>query len=161
MTSFEDTAARHLASEGLEKIEAIQSVVDRARRILAEEGLDALRHGRNKVAEPYAWEKTDVDPSADRVALMAAVEDEATGEGLTAYFFAALCRNEDEMRRRLAPHIGHHLANAARIAPFSRPLPSASFFLSSRLAEEFADHNDGKSQIGTLSFFGKCHINFG
>lgn len=161
MTNFEDTAARHLACQGLEKIEAFQCVVDHARRILEDEGLDALRSRPPKVVEPYSWEKTEVDLNADRVALMAAVEDQSTGQGLTAYFFAALCRDEDEMRRRLAPHIGHHLANAARIAPFARPLPSASFFLSAKLADKFANHSDGKSQLGTLSFFGKYHMNYG
>lgn len=161
MTSFEDTAARHLASQGLEKIEAFQSVVDRARQILKEEGLDALDPSPPTLVGRYAWEKTEVDPSADRIAHMATFEDQSTGQGLTAYFFATPCRDEDEMRRLLAPHIGHHLANAARIAPFSRPLSSASFFLSLKLADKFADHNDGKSQLGTLSFFGKYHINYG
>lgn len=161
MTSFKDTAARHLASQGLDKIEAVQSVVDRARRILDEEGLDALTPSPTTLVERYAWEKTEVDPSADRVAHMAAVEDQATGQGLTVYFFAAPCRDEDEMRRRLVPHIGYHLANAARVAPFSRPLPSMSFFLSSKLADKFAYHDDGKSQLGALSFFGKYHINYG
>lgn len=161
MTSFEDTAARNLASQGLEKIEAFQSVVDRARRILDEEGLDALRLTPRKVVEPYEWEKTDVHPDADRVALMAAVEDEATGQGLTAYFFVAPCRDDDELRRHLARKIGRHLANAARVTPFSKTLPSARFFLSAKLTKELEGIADGNEGPGALSFLAQYHMNYG
>ena len=160
MTSPIETPARHLAKQGPGKIADIQAIVDRARELLEQEDWNTIKSGTPAEVEGFPWESTKVDPNAVKRPLMAAVEEQATGEGLTAYFYSAPCRDENDMRKQLSHHIGRHLANAARISSFTDPLPSAAFFLSPNMAKALQGLDDRDEGPGAVSFFARYYANY-
>tara|TARA_Y100000296_G_scaffold66979_1_gene79370 strand:+ start:679 stop:1164 length:486 start_codon:yes stop_codon:yes gene_type:complete len=161
MKEYQDVAARRLASGGLEKIEEVQKIVHRARQLRAENQVDALPSVPGAAAKPFDWEASQPGEEVQRKLFIAAVEEEATGLGLTAYFYAAPCKDEDAVRRKMASLVGRHLADAARVSRFTESPTSADFFMSPMMVRELTEFTCGSEAPGVVSFFAEFHINPG
>ena len=161
MKEYQDVAARRLASGGLEKIDEVQNIVHRARELRAENQVDAPPPAPRAAAKPFDWEATQPGEEVQRKLFIAAVEEEATGIGLTAYFYATRCKDENAVRRKMASLVGRHLANAARVSRFSESPTSADFFMSPKMVRELTELRCGGEAPGAVSFFAEFHINSG
>lgn len=161
MREYQDVAARRLASRGLEKIEEVPKIVHRARQLRAENRVDALPSVPGAAAKPFEWEAAQPGEEVQRKLFIAAVEEEATGLGLTAYFYATRCKDENAVRRKMASRVGRHLANAARVSRFSESPTSADFFMSPKMVRELTELRCGSEAPGAVSFFAEFHINSG
>ena len=108
--------AEHWARKGPGEVEMIQVTLNLARQLLAGGKVQPYGQGENPFEPaPYSWETTEVSAEAPRRIFLGTVSDLATGQGHTVWFAAGLARDANEFRRQLATHIGHILANGAKV----------------------------------------------
>lgn len=85
-----EAAAPQLVEKGIGGIEQVQPIVDRAHEMLAT-GEVAPPFGEDPHRpSPYPWEVADARADMPKRVWVGAVEDFATGDGLTVHFAAAL-----------------------------------------------------------------------
>jgi hypothetical protein len=153
-----DQAACDLAARGEDTVARVAAVVERARRLLEAGDIQPTSDER----EQYAWEADELFPLGTPMRVfLAAVEDFATGEGLTISFFAGRARSANAFRRSIASEVGVHLANHAVIAERSNAeVPFGTMFLSDALRAKLEQIERGEDQPGTFTFFARWHANY-
>ena len=152
--------ANHLARKGPDEIEKVQASVDRARELLASGEVQLYGEGENPFElAPYPWEVSEVPANAPRRIFLGTVSDLATGQGHTVYFAAALAWNEDEFRRKMAAHIGHALANGAKVNPGVGDFHFSKTFISPSLQQTLEKFDQGKNAPAAFFFLSRWHEN--
>ncbi|WP_343342958.1 hypothetical protein WJT74_06565 [Sphingomicrobium sp. XHP0239] len=165
MSAEEDTKpseflANHLARKGPDEVKKVQASVDRARELLASGEVQLYREGENPFElAPYPWEVSEVPANAPRRIFLGTVSDLATGQGHTVYFAAALAWNEDEFRRKMAAHIGHALANGAKVNPGVEDFHFSKTFISPSLRQTLEKFDEGKDAPAAFFFLSQWHEN--
>lgn len=156
-----EAIARLLASRGKAGVEHMQAIVDLAREMVIEP--DLATDGPLLSSVPrYEWE-ADEGPPPDRPSSvwMASMDDYATGEGLSVYFFAAFAHSENEFRRLIAREVGASLADRARVREgVDRSVPFASMFLSENFKSTLRAFERGEDRPATMSFVARYHANY-
>lgn len=160
MSDLIERSARILAAQGPEAIANIEAIANRAKAMLAAGEVEPSPVGPPPPPEPFWWQVEQVDAAAPREIWMAAVEDSATGEGITGYFLAGLFRSEAEVRRQLAGEVGVWLADIARVGSPAEPLPSAKFFATERLISSLQAMSKEQCGPGLAAFFVRFQVNF-
>lgn len=154
--------ANHLARKGLDEIEKIQATVNLARQLLAGGEVQPYREGENPFElPPYPWEISEAPANAPRRIFLGTVSDLATGQGHTVYFAAGLARDEDEFRRQLAAHIGHTLANGAKVNPGVEDFHFSKTFISPSLRQTLEKFDQRKNAPAAFFFLSRWHENRG
>ena len=153
-------AARHLARRGAEAIEKMQLTVDLARTLFTSGGIEPHGEGEDPFGPPpFAWEVSEPDPDAQRRIFLGSVIDGATGQGITYIFAAGLARDEDEFRRQLSRHVGHILANGAKVGKGPDGPRLSPTFVSPRLKEVLEMYDQGQNAPATFFYVGRWHEN--
>ena len=152
--------AKHLARKGPDEVEKIQATVNLARQLLASGEVQPYAEGENPFElPPYPWEISEVPANSPRRIFLGTVSDLATGQGHTVYFAAALARNEDEFRRKLAAHIGHTLANGAKVNPGVEDFHFSKTFISPSLRQTLEKFDQGRNIPAAFFFLSRWHEN--
>ena len=155
-----EALATHFARKGEEAVAELQVTVDRAREMLASGEVPPYAEGENLFqVPPYDWEVSEPKSDARRRIYLGSVSDLATGQGHTVQFAAGLVRDEDEFRRQLAAHIGHVLANGAKV---NRGLGEVSFsktFISPSLRQTLDKFDQGKDAPASFFYLTRWHEN--
>lgn len=154
--------ARALAAKGAELIEQMQAIVDRARAMIV--AGDVVPEGDlpGTTTPAYSWE-VDHDPPLDAPATvwLGTVEDFATGEGYSVYFYAALVKSEQAFRRAMARELGRELAHRATAqAAAVGPPPLAAMFMSPSLQSQLERFHTGP-RPAVFSFVARHYANYG
>ncbi|MBX7483587.1 hypothetical protein [Qipengyuania qiaonensis] len=102
-------------------------------------------------------ELADIDPTCQREIWVAAVENGATGEGVTGNFLVGIFYDEAEVRRALAAHLDRCLANAARVSTRSDPPASLEFWTPTSLVDTFERMLGEKEGPGRAVFRTQFH----
>lgn len=154
--------ANHLARKGPDEVEKIQATVNLARHLLASGEVQQYAEGENPFElPPYPWEVCEVPANATRRIFLGTVSDLATGQGHTVYFAAALAWNEDEFRRKMAAHIGHTLANGAKVNPGVEDFHFSKTFISPLLQQTLEKFDQGRGTPAGFFFLSRWHENRG
>ena len=152
--------ANHLARKGPDEVEKVQASVDLARQMLVSGEVQQYGEGENPFElAPYPWEISEVPADAPRRIFLGTVSDLATGQGHTVHFAAGLARDEDEFRRQLVPHIGHTLANGAKVNPGLGAFPFSKTFISPSLRQALEKFDQGRNAPAGFFFFSRWHEN--
>ena len=161
-TNPSEFLADHLARKGPDEVEKVQASVDLARQLLESGEVQPYAEGENPFElAPYAWEISDFPANAPKRIFLGTVSDLATGQGHTVYFAAALARNEDEFRRKLAAHIGHTLANGAKVNPGVGDFHFSKTFISPSLQQTLEKFDQGRNSPAAFFFLSQWHENHG
>ena len=154
--------ANHLARKGPDEVEKVQATVNLARQLLESGEVHQYAEGANPFdLPPYPWEISEVPANALRRIFLGTVSDLATGQGHAVYFAAALARNEDEFRRKLAAHIGHTLANGAKVNPGAGNLHFSKTFISPSLQQTLQKFDQGRNAPAAFFYLARWHENRG
>lgn len=122
--------AEHWARKGMDEVEKLEATIALARELLVSGKIKQYRKGENPFEVPlYPWEATNAPLASPRHIFVATVSDLATGQGHTVYFAAGFARDADEFRRQLAGHIGHILANGAKVKLRTEDVQSHMLFI--------------------------------
>lgn len=155
-----EALAAHFARKGEESVEELQATVERAREMLASGEVQPYAEGENPFeVPPFDWEVSEPKSDARRRIYLGSVSDIATGQGHTVHFAAGLARHEDEFRRQLAAHIGHVLANGAKV---NRGLEEVSFsktFISPSLRQTLEKFDQGKDDPAGFFYLSRWYEN--
>ena len=152
--------AVHLARKGSDELDKLQATIDLARQLLASGEVEPYADGENPFElPPYPWEITEVQRNAARRIYLGSVSDLATGTGHTVYFAAGLARDEDEFRRQLSAHIGHTLANGAKVQAGLGDFPFSGTFISSSLRRTLKSFDEGQNVPAGFSYLGQWYEN--
>ena len=152
--------AEHWARKGPSEVEKVQATVNLARQLLAEEKVQPYAEGQNPFEPaPYSWETTEASAEAPRRIFLGIVSDLATGQGHTVWFAAGLARDEDEFRRQLANHIGHSLANGAKVNTGLEDLRCYRTFISQKLRQTLQKFDDNRNAPAGFFYLGIWHEN--
>lgn len=155
-----EAAARHLAEKGEGAIAEVAAIAERARELLASGLVNPAADGHDPHRPPYSWELTERDVHAPKRIWLGYVDDYATGEGLSVYFFAALARGEDEFRRSISLELGRELADKAEVRLGVGGFPFASMFLSPSFASSLEGFDRGEDRPAAMSFIAKYRANY-
>ncbi len=148
--------ARALASQGSERIEQIQAIIDRARAKIESDEVVPEVDLQATVRPAYSWE-VDHDPPPDAPATvwLGTVEDFATGEGYSVYFYATLATSEQAFRRVMARELGRELAHRATVqAAADGPPPLAAMFMSPGLQTQLERFDTRRGRRSSRSWRG-------
>ena len=155
-----DFAARHLARRGAAAIEKMQLTLDLARTLLESGSIEPYGEGEDPfVVPPFAWEVSEPRPDAQRRVFLGSVIEGATGQGITYIFAAALARDEDEFRRQLSQHVGHILANGAKVGEGPDGPRLSPTFVSPRLGEVLEMYDQGQNAPASFLYLSRWHEN--
>ncbi|EDL47992.1 hypothetical protein [Erythrobacter sp. SD-21] len=137
--------AEHWARKGAAEVEKMDATINLARHLMASEEVEHYAEGENPyVLVPYPWEVSEPKSDAPRRIFLGTVSELATGTGHTVHFSAGIARDEDEFRRQLAAHIGHTLANGAKVRPGLEEIPFSRTFISPQLRQTLQKFDEGK-----------------
>lgn len=154
--------ANHLARKGPDEVKKVQASVNLARQLLESGEVQPYAEGENPFElAPYPWEISEVPANNPRRIFLGTVSDLATGQGHTVYFAAALAWNEDEFRRKMAAHIGHTLANGAKVNPGVEDFHFSKTFISPSLQQTLEKFDQGKNAPAAFFFLSRWHENRG
>ncbi|MBX7540318.1 hypothetical protein [Qipengyuania sphaerica] len=138
----------------------LQATMERAREMLVSGEVQPNGEGENPFdVPPYDWEVSEPQSDATRRIYLGSVSDLATGQGHSVHFAAGLAHDEDEFRRQLAAHIGHVLANGAKV---NRGLEEISFsktFVSPSLHQTLEKFDQGRDAPAGFFYLGRWHEN--
>ncbi|MDP4574419.1 hypothetical protein Q9K02_04610 [Qipengyuania sp. G39] len=155
-----EVLAAHFARKGEESVAELQATVERAREMLASGEVQPYAEGENPFeVPPFDWEVSEPKTDAPRRIYLGSVSDLATGQGHTVHFAAGLARDEDEFRRQLAAHMGHALANGAKV---NRGLEEVSFsktFISPSLRQTLEKFDEGGDALAGFFYLSRWHEN--
>ena len=152
--------AEHWARKGNGEIEKVQATLNLSRQLLANGEVKPYSEGENPFEpQPYPWESSEVSADIPLRLFLGTVSDLTSGQGHTVWFAAAPARSEDEFRRKLANHIGHTLANGAKVGTDSSDFPFSQTFISPKLRQRLDKHQDGKRMSSELFFLSRLHDN--
>ena len=155
-----EALAAHFAHKGEESVAELQATVERAREMLASGEVQPYGEGENPFeVPPYDWEVSEPKSDAPRRIYLGSVSDLATGQGHTVHFAAGLSSDEDEFRRQLAGHIGHVLANGAKV---NRGLEEALFsktFISPSLRQTLEKFDQGRDAPAGYFYLSRLYEN--
>lgn len=157
-----DVLAKHWARKGSEELDMLEATLNLARQLLVSGEVQPYVRGENPFeVPPFDWEVSEPKADAPRRIHLGSVNDLATGQGHTVQFAAGLARDEDEFRRQLAAHIGHILANGAKV---SRGLEDTSFsktFISPSLLQTLEKFDEGEDAPAGFLYLSRWHENGG
>ena len=160
MAKPSEVLAAHFAHKGEESVAELQATVERAREMLASGEVQAYGEGENPFeVPPYDWEVSEPKSDAPRRVYLGSVSDLATGQGHTVHFAAGLARDEDEFRRQLAAHIGHVLANGAKVNRGLEEVPFSKTFISPSVRQSLEKFDKGKDAPARFFYLGRWHEN--
>ena len=152
--------AEHWARKGANEVEKMYATVTLARQFLVSGEVQPYVKGENPFDRPpFPWEVTGLRADAPRRIFLGTVSDLATGEGHTVYFAAGLSRDEDEFRRQLADHIGHTLADGAKVDPGLEDFQFSQTFISPPLLQTLGKFDEGNSAPAGFFFLSRWHEN--
>ncbi len=152
--------ATHFAHKGAEAVAELQATVERAREMLESGEVQPYGEGENPFEiSPYDWEFSEPKRDAPRRIFLGSVSDLATGQGHTVHFAAGLARDEDEFRRQLAAHIGHTLANGAKVNRGLGEVPFSKTFISSSLRQVLEKFDRGRDAPAGFFYLSRWHEN--
>lgn len=150
--------AEHWARKGAAEVEKMDATITLARQLMARGEVAPYAEGENPFeVPPYPWEITEPRGHAPRRIFLGTVSELATGAGHTVHFAAALARDEDEFRRQLVRHIGHTLANGARVSPGLEEFPFSRTFISPQLRQALQKFDEGKSAPACFHYLCQWH----
>jgi len=154
--------ANHLARKGPDEVEKVQASVNLARQLLASGEVQQYAEEENPFElAPYPWQVSEVPANAARRIFLGTVSDLSIEQGHTVYFAAALAWNEDEFRRKLAAHIGHTLANGAKVNPGVGDFHFSKAFISPSLRQTLEKFDQGKNAPAAFFYLAQWHENRG
>ena len=155
-----EALATHFARKGEAAMAELQATVERAREMLASGEVQPYEEGEDPFdVPPYDWEVSEPKSDAPRRIYLGSVSDLATGQGHTVQFAAGLARDGDEFRRQLAAHIGHVLANGAKV---NRGLEEVSFsktFISPSVRQTLEKFDQGKDAPAGFFYLSRWYEN--
>lgn len=152
--------AEHLARKGPEELDKMQVTIDLARQLLAGGEVQPYADGENPfVVAPYPWETSEPRGDAPRRIFLGTVSELATGTGQTVHFAAGFARDEDEFRRQLAAHIGHILADGAKVNLGLEDFQFTRIFVSQQLRQTLKKFDEGQNAPAGFMYLGRWHEN--
>ena len=154
-----EAVARHLVQLGEEAIRQMMATVERAQELLASGTVPPFPEGTEPLP-PYPWETSEPQLEEAKRVWFAAVNDFATGEGLTVYFAAALAHDEDEFRRCISSELGRELANKADVRVGVHGSSLASRFIPPTFVSTLEALDRGEERPATISFLVRYRANY-
>ena len=152
--------AEHLARTGPDELDKMQAAIDLARQLLVTGEVQPYAEGENPFDVPsYPWEVAEARSDTRRRIFLGTVSELATGMGHTVHFAAGLARDEDEFRRQLAAHIGHILADGAKVSMGLEDFQLTRIFVSPQLRQTFLKFDEGQNAPASFMYFGRWHEN--
>lgn len=155
-----EALAAHFARKGEESVAELQATVERAREMLAIGEVQPYAEGENPFeVPPYDWAVSEPKSGAPRRIYLGSVSDLAIGQGHKVHFAAGLARDEDEFRRQLAAHIGHVLANGAKVNRGLGEVPFSNTFISPSVRQNLEKFDEAKDAPAGFFYLGRWHEN--
>lgn len=155
-----EVLAAHFARKGEESVAELQATVERAREMLASGEVHPYGQGESPFeVPPYDWEVSEPKSDAPRRIYLGSVSELANGQGHTVHFAAGLARDEDEFRRQLAAHIGHVLANGAKVNRGLEEIPFSKTFLSPSVRQTLEKFEQGKDAPAGFLYLSRWYEN--
>lgn len=160
MAKPSEVLASHFARKGENAVAELQATVERACEMLASGEVQPYSEGENPFdVPPYDWEASEPQSDAPRRIYLGTVSDLATGQGHTIHFAAGLARDEDEFRRQLAAHIGHALANGAKVKLGIGDFQFSKTFVSPYLRRTLEKFDEARNAPAAFLFISRWHEN--
>lgn len=158
MATPSEALATHFARKGEDAVAELQATVERASEMLAIGEVQPYGEGENPFdVPPYDWEVSKPKSDASRRIYLGSVSDLATGQGHTVHFAAGLARDEDEFRRLLAAHIGHVLANGAKVNWGLEEVSFSKTFISASLRQTLEKFDQGRDAPAGFFYLSRWH----
>ena len=155
-----EALATHFARKGEESVAELQATVERAREMLASGEVQPYAEEENAFeVPPFDWEVSEPMTDAPRRIYLGSVSDLATGQGHTVHFAAGLARDEGEFRRQLAAHIGHVLANGAKVNRGLAEVPFSKTFISLSLRQSLEKLDQGRDAPAGYFYLSRLYEN--
>lgn len=155
-----EALATHFARKGEDAVAELQASIERAREMLATGEVQPYGEGENLLElPPFDWEVSEPQSGAPRRIYLGSVSDPATGQGHTVHFAAGLAGDEDDFRRQLAAHIGHVLANGAKVKQGLGDISFSKTFISRSLRQSLKKFDQGRDAPAGFFYLSRWHEN--
>ncbi len=152
--------AEHWARKGPAEVEKMDATITLARQLMVSGKVELYAEGENPFElPPFPWQVSEPQRNAPRRIFLGTVSELATGMGHTVHFAAGLARDEDEFRRQLAAHIGHILADDAKVNLGLEDLQFTRVFVSQQLRQTLQKFDEGQNAPAGFMYLSWWHEN--